>query len=129
MTMGVANIEYQEGPVVTMTAAAAVSPYRLVKIGASGVEHCGASDVPYGVTGAVGAAAGDVVAVTPLSQVGVCRVTVAESLSAGADLSPAADGKVQDGASSELRVLRAMSAAGADGDVVKAVWYPVYATA
>ncbi len=127
--MGVANIEYQEGPLVTLPAAAAVAAYTLVKIGASGVEPCGASDVPYGVTGAEGAAAGEVVGVTPLCQVRVCRVTVSEAISAGDDLSPAADGKVQNGASTELRVLRAMSGGGADGDVVKAVVYPTYATA
>jgi len=97
----------------------------LVKFGSDGdhVAACGANDIPLGPVDDEAEAAEDFINVRLLGVDGMTQLMVAsEAITAGEAVFTAANGKVQDlpgGAGTYYQVGYALTAAGADGDVIE----------
>lgn len=126
-TVLLANIaEGTHESALTKAADAAIAErFLLAKIGSAAdrVAVCGAADTPIGVIGDEAAAAGDLVAVSPLgSSRGTLRMVAGAAIVQGTLLEPAASGRVQTlggGAGTHHVVGRALDAATAAGDVIE----------
>lgn len=103
---------------------AAVSAYRLVKLDSGKMIHTTAkTETAYGANGVDSASATDEpLAITPC---GIVKLTASAAITKGAQLMPAAAGKVatHDASATAKYVGEALEAAGADGDIILCLLY------
>ncbi|HIJ70666.1 MAG TPA: hypothetical protein HPP87_04795 [Planctomycetes bacterium] len=102
-----------EGP-ITGTAGEALAADRLVRISASTFVYCDAAQEPVGIT-MDNYASGAKAAIWPINKSGLAKVTGSKSISAGAAIYPATDGKVSDAAGGGRRIGTLWEAITADG--------------
>lgn len=107
---------------LTLTASGALSQYRRVKWSGSTVSYAGVEDHD-GTLGEDAFASGDIVEVKPRNYRGTTSMVAAEAITIGADVYPAASGKVGSTVQGE-RIGIAMEAATADGDVIEILELP-----
>lgn len=110
---------WNEGP-FTMTSGEALAADRLVKMSTTTVVYCDAGDDPIGITMDNVATDTDVT-IWPINRGGIAKVTAAKDIAAGAEMYPAADGKVSDAVGGGRRIGVAMAAATADGGKIPAL--------
>lgn len=106
-------------PAITLVAGTAIIPNRLVSLGAGGVaDLCPVNGIPIGQSMAA-VDAGDLQGVR-LPTAGTLLLTAASAIAVGTQVHTAASGKVNDTAASTSRPFGvALSAAGADGDLIE----------
>ncbi|NOZ21956.1 MAG: DUF2190 family protein [Planctomycetes bacterium] len=117
---------------LTFPAAGTCTKYGPVKLGASGVQDCGAGEEAIGIAQSGTTTTGRSVRVRVL---GVSKVTASAAISAGAKIQASGSGKVAtatalDGTWNGVAVNPCgkilSTAAGADGDIVEALVFPYY---
>ena len=85
-------MSYYENSRKTFAAGAAIAHQSVVKLGAAGVEACGADGTPLGFVEIGARAAGELVSVRLINTPGTVEVRAGGNIPAGALVSPGADG-------------------------------------
>ena len=104
-------MSYHESSRKTFAAGAAIAHQSVVKLGAVGVEACGADDTPLGFVEIGAREAGELVSVRLINTTGTVEVRAGGNIPAGALVSPGADGAVVAQSGSALAVGIALIAA------------------
>lgn len=111
---------YTDGNYKTFTAGAAIAANTRVKLSSSKLAEAGATEEEVGVTTRATFADGDKVAVRLRNGAGTVKMIAAGEIAADAIVYTAASGKVNDvQASGAVRRGIALTAAGADGDIIE----------
>jgi hypothetical protein len=120
---------YIEGNVRTFQVSAALEEHRLVKLSSGKLAYAGQADgaALLGSTTKETFAADEYVGVDLINRSGTRILTAAGAIAAGAVVYTAANGKVDDVATSATRVGIALTAAGADGDFLEVLVAPLSA--
>ena len=116
-------MSYHESSRKTFAAGAAIAHQSVVKLGAVGVEACGADDTPLGFVEIGAREAGELVSVRLINTTGTVEVRAGGSIAAGALVSPGAGGYVVAQSGAALAVGMALEAA-ANEELVEIV--PVF---
>lgn len=116
-------MSYHESSRKTFAAGAAIAHQSVVKLGAVGVEACGADDTPLGFVEIGAREAGELVSVRLINTPGTVEVRAGGSIAAGALVSPGTDGTVVAQSGAALVVGMALEAA-ANEELVEIV--PVF---
>ena len=116
-------MSYHESSRKTFAAGAAIAHQSVVKLGAVGVEACGADDTPLGLVEIGAREAGELVSVRLINTTGTVEVRAGGSIAAGALVSPGAGGSVVAQSGAALAVGMALEAA-ANEELVEIV--PVF---
>ena len=119
-------MSYYENSRKTFAAGAAIAHQSVVKFGAAGVEACGADGTPLGFVEIGARAAGELVSVRLINTPGTVEVRAGGNITAGALVSPGADGVVV-AQSGTARAMGIALAAAATDEIVEIV--PVFGSA
>lgn len=114
--------------VVSQTPLATIALYQIVKRSAGGVDVCGASDAPYGVSDRNGVASGtdghEKIPVALLNKPGTHLVRANGVIAEGAEFEMAADGEITAQSAGTARgTIETVGGATADQHIVEVVFY------